>query len=175
MDIQSYIEDTAMTLGQIATALGWSYKRVFKYWRANYSAEYRRTRKNVTYSAAQRRMGLMVGKTLDQHHNYKGPYGVSDSKGYLLHVKPDWYTGRKGSKHVFLHSLVVCAHLGITEIPAGWCVHHCDRNPHNNDFDNLVLLTQGDHRRLHAWEGATTSSKERTLKWVEAHGTPFKA
>ena len=70
----------------------------------------------------------------------------------------------------FLHHLVMCEHLGITEIPRGYCVHHCDFNPHNNDIGNLVLLTVGEHSALHqALAGATTISKESTAKWLEAH------
>ena len=91
-------------------------------------------------------------------------------------LKPEWYTGRKKSKHVFVHHIVVCAALGLTEIPKGWVVHHCDENPMNNVFDNLVLMTMTDHGRLHkTLESATTISKESTLKWVEAHGTPFRS
>lgn len=116
----------------------------------------------------------MTGKTGAAHHNHIGV--VSDNKGYLMVLKPDWYTGRKNSKHVFQHHVVVCEHLGLTAIPKGWCVHHVDKNPHNNVFDNLVLMTVSDHLRLHSTVlvGATTISKESTLKWVEAQGTPFR-
>ena len=112
----------------------------------------------------------MTGKTGTAHHNYKGV--VSDSKGYLLVAKPDWYTGRKGSKHIFQHHEIVCTEMGLTEIPAGYVVHHCDEDKCNNDFNNLVLMTMGDHAALHSeLEGATTISKESTLKWVEARST----
>lgn len=116
----------------------------------------------------------MQGKHGKLHHNFTPV--VSDAKGYLMVLKPDWYTGRKGSKHVFQHHVVVCENLGITAIPKGWCVHHVDHNPHNNTFDNLVLCTMSDHTRLHCnFEGATTISKESTLKWVETHGTPWRS
>lgn len=172
-NIKKLIEETTLTLEQIAKQLGVSYKRVYKVWRT-YSKEYRTARKTLNYSKSK--LGTnnpMLGKFRDQHPRYKGIVG--DSKGYLMVLKPEWFTGRKGSKHVFLHNVVVCEHLGLTEIPAKWCVHHCDENPHNNDFDNLVLMTMSDHSRLHSsLAGATTISKESTLKWVETHGTPFK-
>lgn len=171
--INKLIEETNLTLEQIAKQLGLGYKRVYNVWR-KYPKEYRTTRKTANY----RRSKLgdnnpMQGKFREQHRNYVGVVG--DTKGYLMVLKPSWYTGRKGSKHVFQHSVVVCEYLGLTEIPKGWCVHHCDINPHNNNFDNLVLMTNSDHQRLHqSLAGATTISKESTLKWVETHGTPFK-
>jgi hypothetical protein len=174
MSIKKLYENTELTQQQIADALGIHWKHVFLYIKANYSLSERKRRKAIRYSNSKQGtknpMHGMIGKT---HHNYVGV--VSDCKGYLLVLKPDWYTGRKGSKHVFQHHVVVCEKMGLTEIPKGWCVHHCDENKQNNRFDNLVLMTLTDHVRFHKWlEGATTRViKSRTLKWVEAHGTPF--
>lgn len=175
-EIKFYYENTELTQQQIANKLGIHWKRVFNYVKNNYSVEYRRNRKAISYRNSK--LGdknPMTGKTGEAHPNYKG--AVSDGKGYLMIVKPEWYTGRKGSKHIFLHHLVVCENMGLAKIPRGWTVHHCDKNPLNNEFDNLVLITLGDHMKLHAMlkkEGATTISKESTLKWVEAHGTPWR-
>ncbi len=174
MDIKYLYENTELTQQQIANKLGIPWKRVFNYIKSNYTSEFRKKRKAVCY--ANSKLGTknpMYGVQSNEHHNFVGE--VSDNKGYLMVLKPDWYTGRKNSKHVFVHHVVVCENMGLTEIPKGWCVHHCDEDPHNNDFDNLVLLTLSDHTRLHqALKGATTISKESTAKWLEAHGTPFK-
>ena len=174
MDIKSLYENTEMTQQQIANHLGIHWKQVFKYIKHNYSSAYRKERKAKCYRNSK--LGdknPMKNRCGTLHHGFVGIVG--DSKGYLMCLKPDWYTGRKGSKHVFVHHIVVCEHLGITCIPAGWCVHHVDENPHNNVFENLILCTLGDHQRIHRhFEGATTISKESTLKWVETHGTPFK-
>ena len=168
-------EETDLTLQAIADELGFSFKQVFTYVQKYYTKEIRDQRKKKSYSNSK--LGAknpMLGKTGTAHHTYKGVVG--DSKGYLLVLKPEWYTGRKGSRHVFQHHVVVCEAMGLTAIPKGWVVHHVDKNPHNNRFDNLVLLTMSDHCRLHRLlEGATTISKESTLKWVEAHGTQFNA
>jgi hypothetical protein len=171
--IEDMIENTTLTLSMIAKELGVTLKQVGKVWR-KYPAEFRKRRKHITYSRAQKIHTWMIGRTGADHPNYKGVVG--DNKGYLMMLKPDWYTGRRGSKHVFLHNIVVCERLKITEIPRGWCVHHVDFDPHNNEFDNLVLMTTSDHGKLHQWmkRHATTISKESTLKWVEAHGTPFQ-
>lgn len=118
-------------------------------------------RKSVCYSRSK--LGdknPMTGKTGDAHHCYVGD--VSDGKGYHMVLKPDWYTGRQGSKHVFKHQVVMCAALGLTELPAGYVVHHVDGNKQNNDLNNLALMTQGAHTRLHQRERATTIRKEYT-------------
>lgn len=174
MDIKFYYEETSMTIQQIANKLGIKLNKVWKYTKKNYSKEYRKNRKVKNYCSSK--MGdknPMFGKLAAAHHNFVGT--VSDNKGYWMQLKPDWFTGRAHSKHVFVHHVVVCESMGLTEIPKGWNVHHCDHNPENNHFDNLVLITMGDHMKLH-WvlKGATTISKESTLKWVETHGTPFR-
>jgi HNH endonuclease len=174
MDIRFLFENTTLTQAQIGEQLGITQKRVSKLAKKLYSASFRKARKVKCYSSSK--LGdknPMFNKLREEHHNYIGV--VSDNKGYWMRLKPDWYTGRKNSKHVFEHHIVVCENLGITEVPKGWNVHHCDSNPQNNTFENLVLLTVSDHQRLHwALKGATTISKESTLKWVEAHGTPWR-
>ena len=174
-NIKRLYETTELTLQQIADHTSTSYKQVFNFVARRYSREHRTERKRNSYSKSK--TGLlnpMYCKMGNEHHNYVGVVG--DSKGYLMELKPAGYTGRVRSKHVFQHHIVVCAALELTAVPAGWCVHHVDGNPHNNEFDNLVLMTLSDHQRLHqVLAGATTISKESTLKWVEAQGTPYTA
>ena len=168
-------EETDMTLQAIADELGLSFKQVFSYVAKYYTKEIRDERKRKSYSLSKTgSKNPMLGKCGEDHPRHIGVVG--DSKGYLMVSKPDWYTGRSGSKHVFQHHVVVCENLGLTCIPSRWVVHHVDLNKHNNSFDNLVLITMSDHSRLHnLLKGATTISKESTLKWVEAHGTQFVA
>ena len=174
MNIKNLYENTDLTQQEIADRLGVHWKKVFKYIKENYTESYRKERKAKCYRKSK--LGdknPMQGLKGSKHHNFIGE--VSDNKGYLMVLKPDWYTGRKKSKHVFSHHISVCAGLGITEIPKGWVVHHCDENTYNNAFDNLVLMTVADHAKLHAsLKGATTISKESTLKWVETFGTVYE-
>lgn len=166
-EIKKLIENTDLTLIQIANNLRISINKVRKIW-DKYPKTYRTTRKAKNYRLSK--LGAKnptSGKSGCSHHNFKGVVG--DSKGYLLVLKPNWYTGRKRSKHIFQHSLIVCENLGLTEIPKGCVVHHCDGNPRNNKFCNLVMLTMAEHCALHCYLGrSTTISKESTLKWVEA-------
>lgn len=174
MDIKYLYENTTLTLKQIADNLSVPFDRVFKYIKRNYSKDYRLARKSICYRDSKKGdKNPMSGKNKELHHNYIGD--VSDNKGYLMRLKPSWYTGRKNSKHVFVHSLVVCENLNLTEIPKGWVVHHCDFNHYNNLFNNLVMILMSDHTKLHRYlAGATTISKESTLKWVETYGTPWR-
>ena len=112
----------------------------------------------------------MTGMFKEKHPRFKGVVG--DSKGYLMELKPSWYTGRKGSRHVFQHHIVYCLATGLTEMPRGYCVHHCNQDTTDNRFDNLLMMTLNEHTYFHRVnEGATTISKESTAKWLEAHRT----
>lgn len=171
MSIKYYLENTELTLQQIADHLGKTYAAVQKYSSDNYTKEQRLSRKSNSYRKSKLgKANPMFEKCGDKHHNFVGIVG--DAKGYLMVLKPEWYTGRKGSKHVFAHSVVMCEHLGITEIPPKHCVHHCDKNPHNNSIDNLLMMSLAEHTAWHfSVEGATTISKESTAKWLEARRT----
>ena len=92
----------------------------------------------------------MFGKRREEVSHFIGEVG--DGYGYLQEVKPEWYTGRRGSKHVFKHHLVVCEALGLTCIPKGFVVHHVDGDPKNNELNNLALLTASAHSRLHQFQ-----------------------
>ena len=115
----------------------------------NFSEEYQNKRKSTLYSLSkQGQKNPMKTSTGENHPRYKGL--VDDGQGYLMVIKPEWYTGRPGSDHVFYHSVVMCEALGLTEIPKGFVVHHIDCDKHNNDISNLALVTVSGHGRIHA-------------------------
>jgi len=72
-----------------------------------------------------------------------------DGKGYYLVRKPDWFTGRPGSKHIYEHQAVYCKDRGLTELPPKHVIHHLDGDKMNNDPNNLIMLSNVDHLRLH--------------------------
>lgn len=147
-EIMNLFESTSMTLRDIADQYHMRYTRLIEFLNEKYSQEEFDKRKSRLYRESKSGdKNPMSGKCADQHPRYVGV--TEDGKGYLMCLKPDWYTGRKGSKHIFVHSLVMCQHLGITEIPKGYVVHHIDGNKHNNDIDNLALLTVSGHSKLH--------------------------
>ena len=84
--------------------------------------------------------------------NWKG--GSSTSAGYRLVPVPDWWVGTTYSagKYVREHQAVACAFLGLTALPAGYCVHHRNRDKTDNRIDNLELMTLSAHMKLHGNE-----------------------
>lgn len=146
--IKYLYETTDYPLARIAVECALSYDIVWRFIRDNYSVEIRKARKKINYSLSK--LGPknpMKGKYKELHPRYKEV--VEDGKGYLLVLKPDWYTGRKGSKHIFEHHSVYCKNADITEIPLGFVVHHIDEDKQNNSIDNLVMMTNATHCRLH--------------------------
>lgn len=72
-----------------------------------YSKEELRERKRRCYAKSKlSSKNPMYGKYGESHHQYIGQ--VSDGKRYLLILKPDWYTGRKGTKYIFYLIIMLC-------------------------------------------------------------------
>lgn len=158
-EVKHLFKTTDLTQDEIADRFGTTRKVIWRIIDRNFSAEERRERKRQCYSKSK------LGDKNPQFGKIrpsKGP--VSDNKGYLLILKPSWYTGRPNSNHIFYHHYVLCLELGLTEVPVGWVVHHIDHNPLNNNISNLVLLTKAAHTKLHCRERATTRAKARTLE-----------
>lgn len=165
---QNLIENTELTLSDICDELSIGQKALFNIFK-KYPEDFKRERKARSYSRSKSGdNNHWTGVTGSDHPKFKGD--ISDGKGYTLVLRPDWFTGRTGSNHVFKHHVVLCANLNLNEIPEGYVVHHCNCVPTDNDFNNLVLMTRSEHGRLHQYlrESAETISKESTLKWVEA-------
>lgn len=95
----------------------------------------------------------MKGLTGEKAHQWKGV--IDDGHGYktILH----------NGKRIFYHHYVFCQALGLQmKLPPGWEIHHIDENPHNNELDNLALVTGKGHRAIHSRQ--RQDSKSLTLK-----------
>src|SRR4051794_11278632 len=74
-----------------------------------------------------------------------------------------WYVYRDGKK-IARHRLIVQEREGRL-LASDELVHHVDRDPLNNNPDNLVILSRAEHQRLHT-QGAkkTRWSAEETQR-----------
>lgn len=75
---------------------------------------------------------------------------VEDGDGYLMELRPEWWTSRAKSKYVYQHHIIMAIALGLTQIPKGFVVHHVDNNKQNNTLSNLALLQLGAHEKWHS-------------------------
>lgn len=139
---------TDTPLRQICKECSVEYYQLQQVLNAHFSKKQQDDRKSRLYRNSKlgnnNPMKMRTGRS---HPNYIGI--VSDGNGYLQCKKPDWYTGRVKSDYVFVHHVVICEALGITEIPKGFVVHHIDGNKHNNSVSNLALMSMSGHSKLH--------------------------
>jgi len=141
--------ESDLTIQQIADYLGGTYRHTFNTISKNFSSKQRRERKRNNYSKS--RIGSnnpSFGKKGKDSFRWINGEWV-EKAGYKMVTKPDWYTARKGSKYIFEHHEVYCLYNKITQIPKGHCIHHKDLDKSNNKIENLVLMSLGDHSKLH--------------------------
>lgn len=145
--ISYYYEHTNLNIQQISKKL--KLRDVAGYIWETYSPKYRQERhKRLLSEQKKGKLNPMYNKKGVMHPNYKGL--CDDGNGYFTVIKPEWYTGRLKQKKVFYHHVIMCEHLGLTQIPEGFCVHHIDFNKKNNSIDNLALMTISAHGKLHS-------------------------
>ena len=148
--VDMYLAPEKPTAKEVAAALSISFHTVQEMLRLGIRGERFKEEKALRYSRSKTgSKNPMQGKAGIQHPNYKGRL-FCDPHGYVLVLKPDWYTGRQMSKHIYEHQVVMARMLGLTEVPENMVVHHIDEDRTNNSSDNLALVTPEAHRLLHA-------------------------
>lgn len=148
--VDLYLSEKKPTVKEVAAAMSVNFHTVQEMLRRGIREEELRKEKALRYSRSKiGSQNPMSGKTGDMHHNHKGRL-FCDPNGYVLVLKPDWYTGRPMSKHVYEHQVVMAQMLGLTEVPENMVVHHIDEDRANNSSNNLALVTPEAHRFLHA-------------------------
>lgn len=88
----------------------------------------------------------------DGNPNYKARN--FDCDGYR--IQPPSALRTLGHKVKRLHQAVACEALGFEKVPVGFQVHHRDCDALNNEAENLVILSNSDHRWLHKQFGNAT-------------------
>ena len=68
---------------------------------------------------------------------------------YILIKAPEWYKGKLyRGRYCYEHHLVWEKENG-KPVPEGYVVHHRDGNKTNNNIENLELLKESSHKKLH--------------------------
>lgn len=152
---------TEMTIQDIAKALGTTSTTV----RASLLRSERMPKEELSEIIKQRSSAVRLYKMQQKPRKVE-----ADNGRYNTSTAPEWLTKQYAHNSLGAHALVVCQHMGLTEIPEGYVVHHVNNDSKDNRFENLVLMTRAEHTALHIGflKGVTTISKESTLKWVEA-------
>lgn len=140
------------TLTEIRKQAGIRYSTVKDIWVEEFGEAAVRDRKRRCYRLSKLgRNNPMKGKYGKAHPKWLDSDRISDRKGYSRVRAPDWYDGGSWEGYVDEHVLNYCVSRSITRVPEGFCVHHLDMDKKNNAPSNLIMLTNADHRLLHAW------------------------
>lgn len=160
------IEKTQLTYQQIADKLGVSYTTVRNHAIKNFTKEFLSNRKRINYSAA--RSGVNAyDRSGTKNPNYKRGWWM-DGQGYKCISLPG--TG----DYVYEHHLVYCKYHGLESIPEGMIVHHLDEVKQNNSPDNLQLMSQAEHLRIHreAMEDAKRAKRDYAIGLGDPRSQP---
>lgn len=78
---------------------------------------------------------------------WREAYEGINTNGYVQVQFPKW----TGVKTCGLHKIIYafCMNWGQLDIMPGQHVHHLDKNPLNNDIENLIYIPRKMHERLH--------------------------
>lgn len=105
-------------------------------------------------------------RTWDDIKNKAKSLGVKRAKhpriytsGYIKIYNPEHH--RANNNGYVLEHIAVYEETHNTRIPDGYHVHHIDGNKTNNIPSNLMLLSAGDHMKLHQDERAEKSRAEQ--------------
>jgi len=152
-----YRSRECLTAAKIAERLGTSAQNVCRVVNQCIPEAERKALRSVKYSASKAGpKNPNFGKRGSRSANWKGV--CEDGRGYL--------TILRGKRRVFLHHAVMADSLGLKFLPRWAVVHHIDGNPHNNDPDNLALVTKAGHQHVHYMQvkdSAALACKKRTL------------
>lgn len=89
-------------------------------------------------------------------------FKLNKSLGYMCAYAPG-HELADGAGFIYEHRFKMVRHLGRDLYPDE-VVHHKDRNKANNSLDNLQLMTNSEHTRLHMIEDRGTVFENRMCK-----------
>jgi len=99
------------------------------------------TDKNIKILTQKDRSKFCKGKN---HYSWKGGFTFDKFENKFLRID-----GKIIKESVYIW----CKHYDIFpyQLPRGFCLHHIDHEPSNNEISNLMLMLEHDHKSLHAY------------------------
>lgn len=124
------------------------------------------TGRTVSQEAKERMRNAKLGKVRELANNWRG--GLQYRNGYGVHRRT--VCGRR----MYAHRLVAEKSLG-RPLKRSEHVHHIDRNKANNTPENLLVMSNGTHTRLHAEliKGDAVGKSEQ-IAWLLQNGCEFE-
>lgn len=92
--------------------------------------------------------------------NWKGGISIS-SEGYRFVKKPEHERANKRG-YVLEHILIYEKEHGV-KVPPGYCIHHLNGNKQDNRIENLCLMSNSEHTKLHHIGAKRTAETKRKL------------
>ena len=104
-----------------------------------------------------------LGKRGAECNNFKTGKSANSISGY--------YVVSDGATNLYEHRIVASKSLG-RELSSSECVHHVDGDKKNNSPDNLIVISNSLHLRLH--RNCFPASIEDQVNWLKSTGEKFE-
>ena len=152
-------EDYETPLKDICKFLNCSYSVMLKAIRSLYGEDALAERKSHLY-AVSKSGSANPQSLLKREASPKWQGGKpDDGNGYSLVFNDGWISEKSYDGYVFEHQLIMAKTLNIHKLPYNAAIHHINHERKDNDINNLVLMTNGAHARLHSLERTWHLSK----------------
>lgn len=158
--LRSLFEANEIPLQEISKKLKCSYSVMLKAIRGIYGSKALEERENQNYTQFLNWGSNNPQYLLKREFSNKWTGGKpDDGNGYSLIFNDGWLEDKSYDGYVFEHQLVMLKALNIHSMPSKGVIHHINHKRKDNNIDNLLLMTNGAHSRLHSLERTRKLSK----------------
>lgn len=178
--LQCLFENDEIQLQDISRKLKCSYSVMLKAIRGMYGSEALEVRKSKLYSVSKSGSNNPQSLLKREFSNKWKGGKPDDGNGYSLVFNDGWIEEKSYDGYVFEHQLVMLKALNLHRMPNKGIIHHINHNRKDNSINNLALMTNGAHSRLHSLERIKKLSKtnneiislSKFLNWAGIENLP---